>query len=557
MLFCNKSLSTNGKNGGYKIVLTGETAIMSDYGGETLLGFASALPERWIRGFVEDRLFPTRSDAHGRMRLAPYGIAKVEASLLAHGFTRDEVIIADPRKLSEVVGSNTAVVGITTMDPMGISYGIGIVNLMLQAAGLKYEGIPYISRSFFDVVNHPSIIKYKPKLIVGGPASWQLVDTGSHEPLGVDCVFEGEFERDGWKLFDAAAHGSQIPKKFRGGIPSVQEIPQIVTPSIGGEVEISRGCGRGCKFCTPTLLRWLCMPYDLIEKEIRFNLENGDRRHISLHSEEFFKYGSSNVFLPNREKVLTLLRRVDVIRKEYEGKYGEGEIRVTTDFSTAVAVVADPELVRLASEYINPGNSSSYIEMGIETGSPRMIDIIMPGKVRPFTAKEYPSIVERAIGILNDHRWIVVGTMVMNFPGETDDDLIKSLELIDKLKSYKVLIWTLPFIPMGGLRRKGWTILEDILDHPLRRELLVRGLYKTFSMMSKEVNSPTEAMNSVFDKLVWTPISKFGFAYMMLQMKRQLKGDIRKTLLLEKLSTDEHEEDTGEEGKKLLPLLHK
>ncbi|MEM0075847.1 MAG: radical SAM protein [Conexivisphaerales archaeon] len=507
---------------GFKIVLTGETAIMSDYGGQSLVGFASALPEGWIRGFVEQRLFPTRSDAKGRMYLAPYGVAKVEASLLNHGFTRDEVIIADPRRLSEVVGPDTRVVGITTMDPMGVSYGIGIVNLMLRAIGIKYDGLPYISRSFFDVIKSDAIRKYRPRIIVGGPASWQLVDTGAHEPLGVDCVFEGEFEKDGWKLFYNAVRGDPIPKRFHGGIPAVQEIPPIATPAIGGEVEISRGCGRGCKFCTPTLLRWLSLPYDLIEKEVRFNLEHGEKRHITLHSEEFFKYGSDNVFQPNREKVMKLLGRVDAIRKEYESKKGYDEISIATDFTTAVSVVSDPTLVKLSSEYMNPGGSFSYIEMGIETGSPRLIDIIMPGKVRPFTSKEYPSIVERAVGILNDNRWVVVGTMIMNFPGETEDDLIRSLELVDRLKPYNVLIWTLPFIPMGGLRKKGWTILEEILEHPLRKELLVRALYKTFSVLLKEVNSPTEEMRSVIDRIVWTPVSKFGFAYMMLHMRRQM-----------------------------------
>jgi hypothetical protein len=86
---------------GYKIVLTGDRSIMSDYGGETIIGFTSALPENWIRGFVEKRLFPIHSDSEVRMKVAPYSLCKVEATLLEHGFSRDEVIIADPRKWIE------------------------------------------------------------------------------------------------------------------------------------------------------------------------------------------------------------------------------------------------------------------------------------------------------------------------------------------------------------------------------------------------------------------------------------------------------------------------
>lgn len=89
----------------YRIVLTGETATMSDNGGAGVLGFTSALPERWIRGFVEDRLSRTRSDPSGWMALVPHGIARVEASLLSHGFSRDEVIIADSRKLTQADGA--------------------------------------------------------------------------------------------------------------------------------------------------------------------------------------------------------------------------------------------------------------------------------------------------------------------------------------------------------------------------------------------------------------------------------------------------------------------
>ncbi|MEM1944883.1 MAG: radical SAM protein [Nitrososphaerota archaeon] len=501
---------------GFKIVLTGETAIMSDYGGDTVVGFISALPEQWIRGLVEQRLFPTRSDAHGRMYMAPYGLCKVEATLLDHGFTRDEVIIADPRKLDRVIGPETKVLGITTMDPMGVSYGVGIVNLMLKALGIKFNGLPYISRSFFDVVLHPEVRKYRPKIVVGGPAAWQFIDTGTHYPLGVDTVFEGEFEHEGWNLIKMAVDGRPLPKVYRGMTPSVDEIPVIKTPSIGGIVEISRGCGRGCKFCTPTLLRWVSMPLDLIEKEVLVNIRNG-ANHIGLHSEEFFKYGSRDLFRPAREPVLSLLRRVERLVKE---KSCGRDVRITTDFTTAVSVVTDPQLVAQAAEYINPGNSYSFIEMGIETGSPRLIDIIMPGKVKPFKASEYPDIVEQAIGVLN--RWVVCGTIVMNFPGEREEDLTRSIELVERLKHYKVLIWTLPFIPMGGLRRTGWSIIETIFKDHLKRELLMKGMQKTFQVLLSLEKLPTHNMHSLIDRLVWSAVGRLSMSYIVRRINNVL-----------------------------------
>ncbi|MEM4416768.1 MAG: radical SAM protein, partial [Nitrososphaerota archaeon] len=191
-------------------------------------------------------------------------------------------------------------------------------------------------------------------------------------------------------------------------------------------------------------------------------------------------------------------------------------------FTTAVSVVSDPKLVEQAAEYINPGNSYSFIEMGIETGSPRMIEIIMPGKVKPFRSSEYPDIVVESVGILNDNRWVVCGTMVMNFPGEREEDLIRNLELVDRLKHHKVLIWTLPFIPMGGLRRTGWSILEEILKDSLKKELLMKGLHKTFEVLLSLNRLPTHNMRSVLDRLLWGSVGRLAMSYIVRRINLEL-----------------------------------
>ncbi len=98
----------------------------------------------------------------------------------------------------------------------------------------------------------------------------------------------------------------------------------------------------------------------------------------------------------------------------------------------------------------------------------------------PYKPEQYPDVVEEAIGILNDNYWVVVGTMILNLPGETDDDVIKSLELLDRLKRLRVLTFPLPFIPMGALRRRDFTVLDKILDDPLRREFILKALIKSF-----------------------------------------------------------------------------
>ncbi|BDC35525.1 MAG: hypothetical protein EF806_00355 [Candidatus Methanoliparum thermophilum] len=92
---------------GIPIVLTADIALMSDYNDSSVFRFMSALPYNYMPEWLADRLFPTKSDDKGRMLTAQYGLCKVEASLLENGFTRDDLIIADPRKLDKVIGRDT------------------------------------------------------------------------------------------------------------------------------------------------------------------------------------------------------------------------------------------------------------------------------------------------------------------------------------------------------------------------------------------------------------------------------------------------------------------
>ena len=50
-----------------------------------------------------------------------------------------------------------------------------------------------------------------------------------------------------------------MKKQFMEGLStfgtdlSLDEIPEIVEPTMHGMIEVMRGCGRGCKFCDVTL----------------------------------------------------------------------------------------------------------------------------------------------------------------------------------------------------------------------------------------------------------------------------------------------------------------
>ncbi|RLF08373.1 MAG: hypothetical protein DRJ60_00555 [Thermoprotei archaeon] len=75
----------------YKIIiLITDRAIMTDYSGVGLLGFGLCLPYRIVPKIVEYKVLAleVKSNSNYRALYAPYSLAKVEASLLAHGFSK-------------------------------------------------------------------------------------------------------------------------------------------------------------------------------------------------------------------------------------------------------------------------------------------------------------------------------------------------------------------------------------------------------------------------------------------------------------------------------------
>ena len=179
----------------------------------------------------------------------PYGLRKLEAQLLKDGFN---VETASPNHLGAFL-KDAKILGIHTMDP----FGLGPASTTL-ASLFKKE--PYLARHFHSLLKSPEITKAKRnglKVIVGGPGAWQFrYREDAVKELGIDCVVEGEAENVIGKLFKGAIEGQEIPSHYEIGVgeaPTIEEIPDIVKPSINGLVEIGRGCCRGCQFCNVTL----------------------------------------------------------------------------------------------------------------------------------------------------------------------------------------------------------------------------------------------------------------------------------------------------------------
>jgi Fe-S oxidoreductase len=60
--------------------------------------------------------------------------------------------------------------------------------------------------------------------------------------------------------------------------PRLEDIPNIVRPSMKSMVESMRGCGVGCDFCEVTLRPLRYYPVEKIEQEVEVNVKYGGSR---------------------------------------------------------------------------------------------------------------------------------------------------------------------------------------------------------------------------------------------------------------------------------------
>ncbi len=447
-----------GKNGeGYKIVLTADRTLMSEYSGGIFLGFSACAP----RGLIPDRLYfsllcpSVETNEDGSVKYAPCGTRKIEAALLDHGFRREDLVVAHPEQLDKVVGPKTKVVGITENDPLGIAPATSTFTQL-------FSGEAYMAIKFQELLNHPSIQNYKPRIVVGGPGAWQLEGDEIRRKLGIDCVVINDGERVVGSIFEKAVNGEPLPKVIYGDVVDETEIPLVKEPTIDGIVEIARGCGRGCAFCIPTLQRYRCLPIDHILKEVEVNLRAG--RRPLLHAEDVLRYKANGLEV-NKEAVAELFRTV----KNYPGV----ESVAISHFALS-SVASAPDLVEEISSILNLGKNGEWLggQTGIETGSPRLIKDHMVGKCKPFTPEDWPQVVVDSFEILAKNSWVPLATLIIGLPGETEADVDLTIDLIEKLRHFKSLLVPLFFVSEGGLKKTESFSIDKMT--PKRSELFLK-----------------------------------------------------------------------------------
>src|SRR5438445_339523 len=151
-----------------KYVLAADYTLMTDYRNVPLATFFSCIPTDYWQSRLVFRILADqpKRDAAGRRIRVPYGLRKVEASLV-RAFGRDDVVIADPRDVDRYIDDETEVVGLHSMDPLGL----GPVSMSFTMGGVL---TPYTKAMFLELVKRVQRPNRKYKVVLGGPGAWHF-----------------------------------------------------------------------------------------------------------------------------------------------------------------------------------------------------------------------------------------------------------------------------------------------------------------------------------------------------------------------------------------------
>jgi radical SAM superfamily enzyme YgiQ (UPF0313 family) len=471
-------------SGGKLIVVTAPLTETIDHAGYFIQMALASLP-KWLE-FVLNKRYPNWREVErnedGSARYMPAGVRVLEKSLLRE-YATDEVVACFPDDLDKFIGAKTRVVAVSTHNPLGVTFAAGVYTSIYGSSKEPLNSI--YTRIMFDKIRS-SPYRKNFQVVVGGSGGWQITQTNTYEELGVDCVAEGRSESaDTLRLFQKAIVGETLPRKINLVHPTSRDA--ILFPdkrTTFGVVEMTTGCGRRCQFCVPDLNPQIDMPKARILDAVRANVRQGNKV-ISLATEDMFIWGQVHTdipfFFPNREALVDLY--TEIVNTP-------GVEHHLLSHCTMAPFVVDPELIRQLSEVLLPKSPmhlpllSSHPQkkaliplIGLETGSVRMARQIMPSKGVPFSIDEWPSVVLEGLRVANQNNWFPMMTLMVGNPGETDQDVQETLDLVYEMERRSLFAFLIPsiFTPLHDTRMEHQTgVTRTRQLSPLQWQLLMK-----------------------------------------------------------------------------------
>lgn len=458
----NADPTKSGEMSGKRIVLAASKTESSEYLQSAWRQMLLAtIPARYARWIHADMNYTNELAPDHQAKYVPHGLRVVEA-LLRERFAEDDIAVCYADEFDRFIGDDTRVVGVHAHNPLGIAFAADVYS---HFWGRDAE--PINAMEFRRLMEHPTLRRHKPhlKIIVGGPGAWQIRQKEMESVWGVDCVVEGEAEGCAADLFEKAINGLPLPARVEGHSPRLEQIPGIRHRSSFGAVEITRGCGRGCQFCSVALRHGLSLPLEHILADVRSHVAEGADT-VLLVTEDLFLYEQGPRFATNVAALKRLFTAVAAVA---------GVRHVVVTHGTMAPVVRTPEVVEALSpvavgksvnqhlDSTHPDHRYAMLFIGLETGSPRLFNQYMKGKAYPYRGEQWPEVILKGMETLNRHNWFPFCTWIIGLPGETDADTKLTLDLLYCLKDAKWAAIPTLFIPLDKTRmekKRGAKLIE-------------------------------------------------------------------------------------------------
>lgn len=430
--------------GGYPIVLTADRTLMADYPVlfDGMMGTiqTTSVPEPIMRGIIAPRV-PTDGVA---ARKAPLGLRRVEAALLNDGFNREDVILCAPEDLDACIGPRTKIVAVSSSDPLG--RGMSNSTMSDMAGGTLYTHTWY-KRMLLDLKEKKQTHQFK--IVAGGAGAWQLAQNEqARQALTIDTVVEGYAETAVAAWFHELVDGRELPPVLGAKSAREDEIPAIYGPTSMGVVEISRGCGKGCQFCTIAAERMIHIPLEVVASDVERNVERGITSICAL-SEDFFRYGSTHRAPVNPPVLKSLIRRLREIKPLKL-------IQIDHTNVISVAQYSDDDL-REVHDLLVQGQRHDFlwVNLGVETASGELLDMNQKGgKIRPFKPEEWGELCDQQVRRLIKAGYFPLVSLILGLPGETPEHVEKTVRWIESLYHERLVIFPIFYSPViPGLGR--------------------------------------------------------------------------------------------------------
>ena len=447
---------TTEKSTGYRVVLTADRSSMAGYrslfGGMVSASQTTMLPEVVMKGLLAPPV--DRDDL--RAAWAPLGLRRVEGALLRDGYERDQVAVVRPGDLESAVGSDTRVIGLASGDPLGV--GMNSTTMEGLLGGRIYVGAWF--RRLARKVNQLKEQAPSARIVVGGPGAPELADDPeARRGLGIDYVIAGPCEGNVAELIRAAEEDRPAEAVLHGRDGRAEAIPPVQGGVTAGAVELSRGCGLGCRFCSLRDKPMRHLPEDTIIADARTNLRSG-AESISLISEDVFRYGSEGEEV-RPEALLDLLRRlrgeldIDLIQTDHVNvasvaQFGDAQLR---------------EFYRLMS---GAGAGQVWVNLGVETASGQLL--VRNGgraKMGGREPDEWGDFCLRQVRRLSGAGIFPLVSLIVGLPGERSGHVRQTRRWVQRLRNEKAAVFPLFYASYEGDGNSGFGV-EDMTDEHWR-----------------------------------------------------------------------------------------